>query len=116
MDAIREATPALLGEHDYASFCKASSLELGKSTCWVRRAEWEHEGDAWVFHIQADRFLHSMVRSIVGTLVEVGRGQRPVDAIPAILEARCRESAGHLAPAHGLCLEEVEYSDQGVRA
>ena len=112
MDRVLEASAALIGEHDYASFCKAASLEVGKSICRVGRADWEREGDAWVFHIQADRFLHSMVRSIVGTLVEIGRGQRPVDAIPTILEARRRESAGHLAPAHGLCLEEVEYGSR----
>lgn len=110
MEAIQAASEALLGEHDYASFCKASSLEPDRSVCRVRRAQWQPEGRGWCFHIQADRFLHSMVRSIVGTLVEIGRGRRPTDAIPAILEARRREAAGHLAPAHGLCLEEVEYA------
>jgi tRNA pseudouridine38-40 synthase len=112
MEAVRRASRALVGEYDYSSFCKAVSLETGKSICRVRRADWSREGSAWVFQIQSDRFLHSMVRSIVGTLVEIGRGQRPPDAIPAILEARRREAAGHLAPAHGLCLEEVEYGER----
>jgi len=112
IEKMKSAAGDLLGDHDYTSFCKASSVVEGKTHCEVRRAEVVSEGPAIVFTIEADRFLHSMVRTIVGTLVEIGRGIRPVDAIPEILHARRRERAGHLAPAHGLCLEAVRYGQE----
>lgn len=111
LDKMKKASEDLLGAHDYTSFCRASSLQEGKTRCDVRRAQFDREGPSIVFTIEADRFLHSMVRTIVGTLVEIGRGLRPVDSIPQILHACKRERAGLVAPAHGLCLEEVEYSD-----
>jgi tRNA pseudouridine38-40 synthase len=110
LEKMKSAAQDLLGDHDYTSFCKASSVVESKTRCEVRRAELVCEGSAIVFTIEADRFLHSMVRTIVGTLVEIGRGIRPVDAIPEILHARRREQAGHLAPAQGLCLEAVKYA------
>ncbi|HKI84769.1 MAG TPA: tRNA pseudouridine(38-40) synthase TruA [Candidatus Krumholzibacteria bacterium] len=115
IEKMKRAAQDLLRDDDYTSFCKASSVVQGKTRCKVRRAELVSEGPVIVFTIEADRFLHSMVRTIVGTLVEIGRGIRPVDAIPQILHARSREQAGHLAPAHGLCLEEVKYGHEGRR-
>ncbi len=109
--AMEEAARALLGEHDFSSFCKASSREEGKTRCRVDRVQWLSDGPELVLEIRADRFLHSMVRVIVGTLLEIGRGRRPPEAIRSILEARSRQAAGRTAPAHGLCLEEVDYGD-----
>lgn len=110
-DAMAAATAALLGRHDFTSFCKASSKEEGKTHCHVRQAEWTREGEVLVFQIEADHFLHTMVRTIVGTLLEVGRQRRPPAAIRSILGAASRAAAGRSAPAHGLCLEEVHYDE-----
>ena len=80
--------------------------------CSISEALWEKEtykGD-WVFKVSADRFLHGMVRTIVGTLLEVGYGKREVDAIAALIESKDRTLAGPAAPPHGLVLEEVLYN------
>jgi tRNA pseudouridine38-40 synthase len=112
VDAMNEAAQLLVGEHDFKSFCLAASAE-GKNT--VRRL---HEvrvvpvnvmgEDALSIRVTGTAFLHSMVRIIVGTLVEVGRKERDPDSIPALFEAK-RADAGFLAPAQGLCLMEVYY-------
>jgi tRNA pseudouridine38-40 synthase len=67
--------------------------------------------DEWVYVIRGSSFLHYMVRKIVGTLIQVGRGRRPAGEIPALLEKRDRACAGPTAPPHGLCLLSVEYPD-----
>ncbi|MEZ4389230.1 MAG: hypothetical protein R3D98_16920 [Candidatus Krumholzibacteriia bacterium] len=72
--------------------------------------EWTAEG--CILRIRADRFLHHMVRNLVGLLVEVGRGARRPDDVDAILAARERAAAGMMAPAHGLFLAEVGYPDE----
>ncbi len=109
--AMEKALDPLLGTHDFTSFCKTASLEEGKTHCTIHRARWVVEGESLVFEIVADRFLHSMVRVLVGTLLEIGRGLRPPGAIGSILEARSRSAAGRTAPPHGLCLEEVFYDE-----
>ncbi len=116
--AMREAAATLVGDHDCASFCVATSAEQGKTVCRIRRSELvaEPSGDALTYQIAADRFLHSMVRSIVGTLLEIGRGRRAAGSISAILQARDRRAAGVTAAALGLCLERVEYPPEVGRA
>jgi tRNA pseudouridine38-40 synthase len=107
--AMRQATSDLLGDHDCTSFCRPSSVEPGRTRCVIRKADLREADETLVFEIAADRFLHSMVRVIVGTLLEIGRGRREATAFPEIIAACKREAAGSTAPAHGLCLEEVEY-------
>jgi tRNA pseudouridine38-40 synthase len=110
VDAMNAAARALLGRHEFSTFCRTRS-ETPNRVCTVERAAWAPEarpGD-WRFEIAADRFLHGMVRAIVGTLLEVGRGRRSVDSIPALLAASDRRVAGPAAPPHGLALVQVDY-------
>lgn len=118
VDAMNEAATALLGEHDFRSFCKASSAELvladGRSTSRylseVKVSQVSEAGeDLIVFDVAGNAFLHNMVRAIVGTLVEVGRGHRPVGWVADVLAACDRSAAGPTAPAAGLTLDCVDY-------
>jgi tRNA pseudouridine38-40 synthase len=106
--AMDAACARIRGRHDFSSFCKTGSLKED-NTCEVDLCglEWTDEGG--ILHIRADRFLHHMVRNLVGVLVEVGRGSRQPQDLPRILAARDRRAAGMMAPAHGLFLEEVLY-------
>jgi tRNA pseudouridine38-40 synthase len=114
-DAMRTGASYLLGEHDFKSFCVADSA-IGKRT--VRRldrielAEEEHLGERCLtFTVEGNAFLHSMVRTIVGSLVEVGMGRREPAWVGEALCACERTAAGQTAPAQGLTLWSVAYSD-----
>jgi len=107
-ERIREATSAFHGEWDATSFA-ASTRKGEDNRVRVERAEWIDEGDVARFEIVANRFVHHMVRNIVGTLVEVGRGAIEPAEIATIIAARDRSAAGPTAPARGLCLVEVLY-------
>ena len=105
---MRSAARLLIGEHDFASFCRRPGA--GRST--VRRLERvsiRREGDQLVFGLRANAFLHQMVRSLVGMLVAVGDGRIEPEALLRILEARDRSMARHIAPARGLTLDRVTY-------
>ncbi len=109
-DRMNEAAQALLGTHHFGAFCRVQS-DTQNRICTVETAQWEPEsrpGD-WQFRIAADRFLHGMVRAVVGTLLDVGRGKLDPNALPEILASRDRRRAGAAAPPHGLVLERVEY-------
>jgi tRNA pseudouridine38-40 synthase len=111
---MRLASDPLLGEHDFSSFCRRPKVGPDQEAATlVRRvlsAEWSDEGDGILrFEITANAFCHQMVRSIVGTLVEVGLGRRSAGSVLATIRARDRATAGQLAPPHGLCLWEVGY-------
>jgi tRNA pseudouridine38-40 synthase len=106
--AMQEAAAALQGDHDFESFCQAGA-GLDHYRCLVHHAEWREAGDEFIFEICANRFVHNMVRIIVGTCVEVGRGALTPRAIADILSAQDRRSAGRTAPAHGLFLLRVVY-------
>ncbi|HPF70599.1 MAG TPA: tRNA pseudouridine(38-40) synthase TruA [Candidatus Krumholzibacteria bacterium] len=107
--AMDRAAAHLQGEHDFTSFCKASSLKDDGNACSVDLCRFEWSGDWAILHVRANRFLHHMVRNLVGTLVEVGLGRRDPDEVPDILAARARSRAGGMAPPQGLFLEEVRY-------
>jgi tRNA pseudouridine38-40 synthase len=109
---MRLGCDPLIGEHDFSSFCRRPKGEGEVSL--VRRvldARWADQGDGLLrFDIAATAFCHQMVRSIVGTLVDVGRGRLRAGEVKGILAARDRGAAGEPAPPHGLCLEEVVYA------
>jgi len=119
-DAMRAAASALIGEHDFTSFAAAGGgekshvrtilrIDFGNggiiSTC-------ANEKDIYHFDITANGFLYRMVRNIIGTLVEVGRGKMVPGEMARIIEARDRTQAGPTAPAHGLCLVSVRYEKE----
>ncbi|MGB2770335.1 MAG: tRNA pseudouridine(38-40) synthase TruA [Candidatus Zixiibacteriota bacterium] len=108
LERIVRATQGIQGEHDFSSFCVAESAK-DNSVCNVTLASWEEYGDELLLKIEANRFLHTMVRSFVGTLVEVGRGYFSVEDFSDIMKAKDRRKAGPTAPACGLCLFEVKY-------
>lgn len=106
-----EATEYLFRYSDFSCFSK-SRTQTKTNLCEVKEAFWEVEGERLVFHITADRFLRNMVRAIVGTLVEIGTGKRPVEDMARVIESKNRGEAGESAPARGLYLTEVKYPKQ----
>ena len=108
LDAVSAASAALLGEHDFAAFCKRR--EGATTVRALQRLDWARGSDGVVeVAVSADAFCHSMVRSLVGALLDVGRGRRAVDWPAALLERRERVSDVTVAPAHGLTLVGVDY-------
>ncbi|MCH1535041.1 MAG: tRNA pseudouridine(38-40) synthase TruA [Schleiferiaceae bacterium] len=110
VEKMNAAAERLLEETDFASFCKTGS-DNKTTICQVTRAEWILEADVLVFHITADRFLRNMVRAIVGSLYEVGRGKWSVDDFEARMAQKNRGAMGTSAPAQGLYLTEVTYNN-----
>jgi len=109
--AMEEAASHLPGESDFTSFA-ASTRKGRENTVRVERAEWRWSGQLGEFEIEANRFLHHMVRNIVGTLIETGRGARPPESMPGLIRARDRSAAGPTAPARGLFLVRVDYGEE----
>ena len=107
-DAMNLAAEILYEYTDFTSFSKLHT-DVKTNDCDVMQAEWSREGDYWVFTIKANRFLRNMVRAIVGTLIEVGRGKVSVERFREIIECKDRCKAGTSAPAQGLFLVDVEY-------
>ena len=106
---MNEAANALFDYIDFTSFSKLHT-DVKTNNCKIMHAKWETKGDMLVYTIRADRFLRNMVRAIVGTLLEVGKGNCTIDRFREIIESKNRCSSGTSAPAHGLYLVDVEYS------
>lgn len=109
-DAMNSAARTLFNYIDFTSFSKLHT-DVKTNNCRIMQAEWTQEGDLWVFTIKADRFLRNMVRAIVGTLFEVGRGKLTVDGFRKVIEAKDRGKAGTSAPGHALYLVNVDYPE-----
>jgi tRNA pseudouridine38-40 synthase len=107
--AIAEAAQELLGEHDFAAFRGADAEPVRSTIRRVLESRLEAMPPLLVYRIEATAFLKHMVRNIVGTLVEVGRGERPASGVRALLAGRDRTRAGATAPPHGLTLVTVRY-------
>lgn len=108
IDAMNQGVSALVGEHDFASFCRKAE---GKSTTReILKAEWKDDAPRVSrFEVQANAFCHQMVRSIVAVLVNVGVGSIPAGEVEGILATRDRRVGRGVAPPQGLYLWEVEY-------
>lgn len=135
-EALQESARFFVGEHDFLSFAASDPdlahresepareakggtatplLEPGSTVRTVYSSLWEHRqtdaGEILTYRVCGNGFLHHMVRNLVGTMLEAGRGYVRVDEIPGIIAARCRSAAGPTAPARGLFLHSVEYGD-----
>ena len=108
LGAINEAAQALTGEHDFAAFCK--KREGATTIRTLLELDWQRDdAGVAVATVRADAFCHSMVRALVGCLLSVGEGQRPLTWPGEVLAAGVRDPGVRVAPAHGLTLEEVGY-------
>ena len=106
---MNEAASHLLHYDDFGCFCK-SGADVKTTICHISEARWIQESeDNWYFRIVANRFLRNMVRAIVGTLIEVGRGQMTINEFCRVLESGNRSNAGESMPALALFLEDVLY-------
>ncbi|HHP51563.1 MAG TPA: tRNA pseudouridine(38-40) synthase TruA [Moorella mulderi] len=110
LEAMAEGARHFLGRHDFRSFC-ASGHSVRTYVREVIKAEVKREGHLIYFDVVANGFLYNMVRIMVGTLVEIGRGKIHPNRVPDIIAARSRMAAGPTAPPHGLCLEKVYYAE-----
>ena len=122
VEKMNRAAALLLGKHDFSCFEKVGS-DNKTSICTVSLATWStyvpdhvrmmgypaEEGDYLVFTIRADRFLRNMVRAVVGSLLEIGRGRREEDWMATLVEGGSRSDAGESVPGHALFLTKVEY-------
>ena len=108
LPAMNRAGALLVGTHDFGAF-RSVGGEVATSVRTVRRSEWRNNGGVLTYEISGDGFLRHMVRAIVGTLVEIGRGWRQPEEIPALLAGGRRADAGATAPPHGLFLVSVDY-------
>ena len=108
-DAMNRSAAYLLGTHDFSCFEKTGG-DNKTSICTIYEAGW-HKSDEnhWYFRIAADRFLRNMVRAIVGTLLEVGRGKRAEDSVAALVASGTRCDAGESVPGEALFLSDIEY-------
>ena len=108
-DAMRRASNILVGTHDFAAF-RAIGTPVASTVRTIRRLEWREQLDSlFVMEVEGDGFLRHMVRSIAGTLVEIGWGRWPPEAMHDILDSRDRARAGTTAPPQGLFLMSVMY-------
>ena len=135
-DAMRDAASSVVGEHDFLSLAAsdpditlrseegpngdsesvANANTPARSTIrTIFSSEWtESPGDLLTYRVRGNGFLHHMVRNLVGTMLEIGRGQFPAGSMPAILATRSRSVAGPTAPARGLFLHSVEYPEESL--
>ena len=120
--AMQQAAPLVLGRHDFSSFAAvdpdrtarmAANTEMDNVRT-LSHSDWHEHDDLLIYTVSGDGFLHHMVRNLVGTFLEIGRGQRRCAEMPELLAARNRMAAGPTAPARGLFLHSVSYPESGA--
>jgi tRNA pseudouridine38-40 synthase len=107
---MEKACPYLIGEQDFKSFCRTGA-DVTHYQCNMYQVKWNESDDDYIFTVRANRFLHNMVRILVGTFVDIGRGKRKSKDMFTILKSRDRHMAGPTVPAHGLILHRVIYNN-----
>jgi tRNA pseudouridine38-40 synthase len=111
LEEMNKGAVLLLGKKDFESFSKVHT-QVNNFICEVTEAYWRKDGDQLIFTITANRFLRNMVRAIVGTLVNIGRGKIPYNEVETILTKKDRCEAGQSVPAHGLYLTQIVYPQE----
>lgn len=109
LESMNQCAAMLVGKHDFECFSKVKT-EVSNFICNVREARFSENGHIIEFTISADRFLRNMVRAVVGTLLDVGKGKMDAGGFAGVLESRNRCKAGYSVPAKGLTLTKVQYS------
>jgi len=105
---MNKASKILYEHQDFKCFSK-SNTDVKTYNCKITNAEWVKSEDDWKFIITSNRFLRNMVRAIVGTLIEIGRGKLEIDDLDKIIQSKDRRNAGYSVPAEGLFLKEIMY-------
>jgi len=108
MEALQTAARILTGYQDFTSFSKRNS-QVKTYNCQLYRSEWSLEGGRWVYRVKGNRFLRGMVRGLVGTMLQAGRGKIDIAAFRSVIEAKDCSKADFSVPGHGLYLLRVEY-------
>jgi tRNA pseudouridine38-40 synthase len=121
--AMEHAAPLVLGVHDFSSFAAVDPDRTARMAAdpdvdnvrTLTASSWREEGNLLVYTVRGNGFLHHMVRNLVGTFLEIGRGQRRAADLPALIASRNRMAAGATAPARGLFLHSVSYAEADMR-
>lgn len=108
LDKMNEAARVLMEYEDFTSFAKLHT-QVKTNICHLTEARWDRVGEEWIFTIRSNRFLRNMVRSVTGTLLDVGRGKLSIEGLREIIEKKDRCAAGVSMPACGLFLTKVDY-------
>ncbi len=111
IERMNEAAAIVRATEDFTSFCKLHGNNK-TNLCRIVSSHWTEEGGALVYTVSADRFLRNMVRALVGTMLDVGRGKLDAEDFQAVIAARSRGAAGTSAPPQGLFLTAVDYPDE----
>ncbi len=110
-NSMKKSADIFIGEHNFTSFC-STQAEVDHKRCIIYKSYWEKEGNHLIYYIHGNRFLHSMVRSLVGSMVEVGKGKISVDDLLKMLKSEDRSSGAVTAPPQGLTLMHVKYKEK----
>lgn len=111
-EKLQECADLIVGEHNFQAFCRTSDVSPSK-VCFIYNSTWKKDGSLLTYRVAGTRFLHSMVRMLVGTMIEVARGKRSVSKFKELLESRKIDESRYTAPANGLYLAKVEYKTDG---
>ncbi len=111
VDTMQEACSVLLEYEDFTSFSKLHT-QTKTNNCRISKAVWVQSGHNLVFTITADRFLRNMVRAIVGTMLEIGKGKLTIEGFKEVIESKNRSNAGFSVPGYALFLENVSYPEE----
>ena len=115
IERMNEAAQVLMEYEDFTSFAKLHT-QVKTNICHLTEARWDRVGEEWIFTIRSNRFLRNMVRSVTGTLLDVGRGKLSIEGLREIIEKKDRCAAGVSMPACGLFLTKVDYPIETIEA